>query len=68
MQNPFDPAPRRTRLDDEDGEHEQHDKKEGGIANPYEKALFDSRSLLISGPVDDNFDTEGAEFSTGSNT
>lgn len=53
MQNPFDPAPRRTRLDDEDGEHEQHDKKEGGIANPYEKALFDSRSLLISGPVDD---------------
>ena len=57
MQNPFDIDPRRLRLDeDEDDDHESQDKekeKEGGGPNPYEKALFESRTLLISGPVDD---------------
>ena len=58
MQNPIDFDPRRLRLDeDEDDEHDgpcQHgDKDKGGGPNPYEKALFDSRTLLISGPVDD---------------
>jgi ATP-dependent Clp protease, protease subunit len=59
MQNPFDIDPRRLRLDeDEDDDHEcpgKDDKeKEGGAGpNPYEKALFESRTLLISGPVDD---------------
>jgi ATP-dependent Clp protease protease subunit len=59
MQNPFDIDPRRLRLDeDEDDDHEcpnpgGKDKEGGGGANPYEKALFESRTLLISGPVDD---------------
>ena len=58
MQNPFDIDPRRLRLDeDEDDDHECPNPggkdKEGGGANPYEKALFESRTLLISGPVDD---------------
>jgi ATP-dependent Clp protease protease subunit len=57
MQNPFDIDPRRLRLDeDEDDDHEcpgQEKEKEGGGPNPYEKALFESRTLLISGPVDD---------------
>ena len=58
MQNPFDIDPRRLRLDeDEDDDHEcpaQDKEKEGGAGpNPYEKALFESRTLLISGPVDD---------------
>jgi ATP-dependent Clp protease protease subunit len=58
MQNPFDLDPRRLRLDDD--EDDDHDcpgpgkEKEGaGGPNPYEKALFESRTLLISGPVDD---------------
>ncbi len=57
MQNPIDFDPRRLRLDEDDDEHDepcQHgDKEKGGSPNPYEKALFDSRTLLISGPVDD---------------
>ena len=58
MQNPFDIDPRRLRLEeDEDDDHECPDngkEKGGGNApNPYEKALFEARTLLISGPVDD---------------
>ncbi|MBL9080014.1 MAG: ATP-dependent Clp protease proteolytic subunit [Planctomycetes bacterium] len=59
MPNPFDFDPRRLRLDDDDDdehdgpcEHGAKDKEPGG-PNPYEKALFESRTLLISGPVDD---------------
>ncbi|HEB52738.1 MAG TPA: ATP-dependent Clp protease proteolytic subunit [bacterium] len=52
MQNPrqSDPSPRRL---DEDCEHDQNDKKGDGLPNVYEKALFESRTLLMSGPVDD---------------
>jgi ATP-dependent Clp protease protease subunit len=60
MQNPSDFDPRRLRLDDDDDEDDDHDgpckhgdKDKGSIPNPYEKALFESRTLLISGPVDD---------------
>jgi len=52
MQTPADFDPRRLRLDDEDGD-DKNDKKDGPAANPFEKALFESRTLLISGPVDD---------------
>lgn len=59
MQNPrrLDLDPRRPRLD-EDDEHDgpcQHgdQDKDKGAANPYEKALLDARTLLLSGPVDD---------------
>lgn len=52
MQNPSHLDPRRTRLSD-DGGNDQEQKKGDGIANPYEKALFESRTLLISGGVDD---------------
>ncbi len=59
MQNPFDLDPRRLRLEEEDDD-DDHDcdngkdkEKGGGGPNPYEKALFESRTLLISGPVDD---------------
>ncbi len=57
MQNPFDFDPRRLRLDDDDDEND-NDEKEGGdkdrgIPNPFEKALFESRTMLMSGPVDD---------------
>ncbi|MCR9243970.1 MAG: ATP-dependent Clp protease proteolytic subunit [bacterium] len=48
MQND-DLDPRGFRLDDE----EDDSKKEQPTPNPYEKALFDARTLLISGPVDD---------------
>lgn len=54
MQNPIDFDPRRLRLDDEDSDHDDKNEKKGdGMPNPFEKALFDSRTLLISGPVDD---------------
>ena len=58
MQNPFDIDPRRLRLDDdEDDDHEcpkdGGEKNQGGGPNPYEKAMFESRTLLLSGPVDD---------------
>lgn len=52
MQNPSDFDPRRLRLDDEGG-NEQEQKKGDGLPNPYEKALFESRTVLISGGVDD---------------
>jgi ATP-dependent Clp protease protease subunit len=52
----FDPRPIRLD-DDEDDDHDcpnhKGEKGEGAIPNPYEKALFESRTLLISGPVDD---------------
>ena len=52
MQNslPFDP-----RLDDDDDEEHggQPPAKDSAAMVPYEKALFESRTLLISGPVDD---------------
>ncbi len=48
MQND-DLDPRGFRLDDEEDSKDQ-DKP---TPNPYEKALFDSRTILISGPVDD---------------
>jgi ATP-dependent Clp protease protease subunit len=48
MQNPSDLDPRR--LDDDD---EKDQKKGDGLPNPYEKAIFESRTLLISGGVDD---------------
>lgn len=53
MQNPIDFDPRRLRLDDEDDDHDKNDKKGDGLGSPFEKALFESRTLLISGPVDD---------------
>lgn len=59
MQNPIDFDPRRLRLEEDDDDETcepcQHGDKEekGNGPNPYEKALFDSRTLLISGPVDD---------------
>lgn len=57
MPNPFDLDPRSLRLDeDEDDDHEceKHDgEKEGAGTKFYEKALFESRTVLISGPVDD---------------
>lgn len=54
MQNPFDFDPRRLRLDDDDEEDEkQQEQQKGDSPNPYEKAMFESRTLLISGPVDD---------------
>ncbi|MCK5943524.1 MAG: ATP-dependent Clp protease proteolytic subunit [Planctomycetes bacterium] len=52
MQNPIDFDPRHLRLDD-DGDADQEKKKGDGLPNPYEKALFESRTMLISGPVDD---------------
>ena len=57
MPNPFELDPRSLRLDeDEDDDHEcekKGEEKEGGGPNPYEKALFESRTMLLSGPVDD---------------
>ncbi|MCA8948795.1 MAG: ATP-dependent Clp protease proteolytic subunit [Planctomycetes bacterium] len=45
--------PRRLRLHDDDEDDDSKNDKDRPIPNPYEKALFDSRTLLISGPVDD---------------
>lgn len=53
MQNPLDFDPPRLRLDEEESDQEQNEKKGDGMPNPFEKALFESRTLLISGPVDD---------------
>lgn len=53
MQNPTEFDPRRLRLDGEDSDHDKDEKKGDGMPNPFEKALFESRTLLISGPVDD---------------
>ncbi len=58
MPNPIDFDPRRLRLDeDEDDDHEcptpGGEKNNGHGANPYEKALFEARTVLMSGPVDD---------------
>jgi ATP-dependent Clp protease protease subunit len=57
MQNPSDFDPRRLRLDEDDDDDQdgpcEHGKDKGGIPNPYEKALLEARSILISGPVDD---------------
>lgn len=57
MQNPFDTDPRRLRPDDDDDEPEgqppRDENHKGGAPTIYEKALLDSRTLLVSGPVDD---------------
>jgi ATP-dependent Clp protease protease subunit len=57
MPNPLDLDPRRLRPDeDEDDDHDCPDhggEKGSAVPNPYEKALFEARTLLISGPVDD---------------
>lgn len=57
MPNPIDFDPLRRRLDDDDDDDDngggEHGDKDRPTPNPYEKALFDSRTLLISGPVDD---------------
>lgn len=53
MQNPTEFDPRRLRLEGEDCDHEKDEKKGDGMPNPFEKALFESRTLLLSGPVDD---------------
>lgn len=58
MPNPIDFDPRRLRLEEEeeDDDHECPDKGEAKSPagpNPYEKALFEARTLLLSGPVDD---------------
>jgi ATP-dependent Clp protease protease subunit len=58
MQNPSDFDPKRLHLhDDEEDEGEgggcQHGERDKGGVSPYEKALLDARTLLISGPVDD---------------
>ena len=52
MQNQRDVDPRYSRRAD-DGGSDQEQKKGDGPSNPYEKALFESRTLLISGGVDD---------------
>lgn len=55
MPNPsaMDPRPRLDE-DDDDHDHEPAGQNgKGGTPNPYEKALFEARTLLISGPVDD---------------
>lgn len=43
--------PRLPRLDDDDDR--DRDDKEPRTPNPYERALFEARTILISGPVDD---------------
>jgi ATP-dependent Clp protease protease subunit len=55
MQNPLDFDPRRLRPEEEEEEHEpcEHGEQPRQTLSPYEKALFESRTLLISGPVDD---------------
>lgn len=61
MANPFDFDPRRLRLDDDDEEDDgggggcdkEGGGKDRGMPNPFEKALFESRTILCSGPVDD---------------
>ena len=58
MPNPLDLDPRRLRPEEEEEDDEQdgpceHGEKDRAAPNPYEKALFDARTLLISGPVDD---------------
>ncbi len=51
--------PRRFRLaddDEDDDDHECEDKgkeRAGALPSVYEKAMFESRTLLLSGPVDD---------------
>lgn len=58
MPNPFELDPRRLRLADDDAEEDCPDgqdkpPQDDKGPNPFEKALLDSRTLLISGPVDD---------------
>lgn len=61
MPNPLDLDPRPLHLgdDDDDDEHDDHEgdkkggDKDGAGSNPFEKALLESRTLLLSGPVDD---------------
>lgn len=57
MPNPRDLDLLRLRLDEDDDDEKEEGcergDKERGQANPYEKALLDARTLLISGPVDD---------------
>lgn len=58
MPNPFDLDPRRLRPDEDDddepeGRPPRDENHKGGAPTIYEKALLDSRTLLISGPVDD---------------
>ncbi|MBL8729910.1 MAG: ATP-dependent Clp protease proteolytic subunit [Planctomycetes bacterium] len=57
MPNPLDFDPRRLRLHDDDDDEQdgpaEHGDKDRPTPSPYEKALFDSRTLLLSGPVDD---------------
>ena len=52
MHNQSDSDPNSFRLNEE-GDNDQENKKGDGLPNPYEKALFESRTLLISGGVDD---------------
>ena len=55
--NPSEFDLHRFRLDEDDEEEHEggcdHGDKAGASPNPYEKALFDARTLLLSGPVDD---------------
>lgn len=58
MQNPSDFDPKRRFLHDDDEDDDggggcQHGERDKGGMSPYEKALLDARTLLISGPVDD---------------
>lgn len=55
MHNPNDFDPRRLRLEEDDDEQDgpNEPKAEAPQPSPYEKALFEARTLLISGPVDD---------------
>ncbi len=57
MLNPPEFDPRKLRLADDEDDDEQECQNGGGkeqpTANPYEKALFEARTLLLSGPVDD---------------
>ncbi len=56
MQNPFDLDPRRLRPDEDEDEPDEPcttEAKEHKGPNLYEKALFEARTILMSGPVDD---------------
>lgn len=56
MQNPFDLDPRRLRPDEDDDEERepgQNGEPSRHHSSPFEKALLDARTLLVSGPVDD---------------
>ncbi|HEX6810926.1 MAG TPA: ATP-dependent Clp protease proteolytic subunit [Planctomycetota bacterium] len=55
MQNPFDIDPRRLRPDEDEDDEQPCAPSEQPRSgpNPFEKALLEARTILVSGPVDD---------------